>query len=370
MKLEKFIFIVMFILINLSTPAFSQNIPYKGLTLDWSGTYSFENQEYPSFNKKETINYHFVSQNGTDGLIQQENIYEDIDNLVTIFKDLWGVGYFKGSKLTPLISTNITNNSRVKLSDYEYAVSSLSDDIYLLDFGQINAIKLINKTDIRHYKKYNDYNVNFISHIKKEHTIWYDKNTGLMLKSVETTSYQHKINTIRTKDEYKYVKKLEKSEYELKMNAVDTDKDGLSDLKELLDIKTNPTSYDTDNDGLSDKKEFYTDTDPNVADPNSEKFNNKKELDTETNPNATNSNSKEFNDIKELAVGTDPAVADLDKDVINDVRGTNVVDSKISDCHDRIETIRTEVYILYILIGIIIFLLMGIHYKILKNTHK
>ena len=157
MKLHKLIFIVILILIYLPIPVFSQSIPYEGLTLEWSGTKSFTNQEYPSANSKQDVNYLYIYKTISNGLIQQKNINDDTEELIDIKTGIFATGDIKGNHTSQWISVDVNIGSKVNIYTFDFTVMSLSDEIYLKDFGRINAIKLVYKENKDDYKDTDGY---------------------------------------------------------------------------------------------------------------------------------------------------------------------------------------------------------------------
>ena len=98
---------------------------------------------------------------------------------------------------------------------------------------------------------------------------------------------------------------------------VDTDKDGLTDGKEV-ELGTNLVVNDTDNDGLNDSYEVDLGTDPLRRDSNGDGLNDSYELDLGTDPLHRDTDRDGLNDSYEVDLGTDPLHRDTDGDGVND----------------------------------------------------
>lgn len=117
-----------------------------------------------------------------------------------------------------------------------------------------------------------------------------------------------------------------------KLELLDTDKDGLSDIYEK-ELGTNIYEEDTDSDELSDYQEDYIScTDPNKydsvkdgvsdsdADADGDKLTTKKEIELGTNPQEKDSDKDGLTDFEEIYVYIlDPLKEDTDEDTINDL---------------------------------------------------
>ena len=101
----------------------------------------------------------------------------------------------------------------------------------------------------------------------------------------------------------------------------DSDYDGLSDGQEVKYVFSNPLIADTDNDSLSDGIEFNTlRTDPLVADSDSDNLSDYYEVEVSlTNPNNADSDGDNLNDGDEINIyQTNPLMLDSDQDELSD----------------------------------------------------
>ncbi len=108
--------------------------------------------------------------------------------------------------------------------------------------------------------------------------------------------------------------------------GVDTDADGLTDIKETVEHKTNPNVADTDGDGLNDGDEINKhNTNPLLFDSDKDGFSDGVEVDAGTDPTSNTSNpgvdtdADGLTDIEETVEHkTNPNVADTDGDGLSD----------------------------------------------------
>ena len=110
-------------------------------------------------------------------------------------------------------------------------------------------------------------------------------------------------------------------EHKTNPNVVDTDGDGLNDGDEINKHKTNPLLFDSDKDGLNDGDEINKHkTNPNVVDNDGDGLNDGDEINKhKTNPLLSDSDNDGLNDGDEINKHkTDPNVADTDGDGLND----------------------------------------------------
>lgn len=101
----------------------------------------------------------------------------------------------------------------------------------------------------------------------------------------------------------------------------DTDRDNLSDSKELYNTSTNPNKKDTDGDGLSDYVEVAKyDSSPLKNDTDGDGLNDSVEINKhDTEPDEVDSDGDTLSDWDELKkYGTNPTKADTDGDGLND----------------------------------------------------
>jgi len=226
-------------------------VPYDGLTLEWKGIYQFKNLDYPSVNSESNLNHLYIYSNLQNGKITQKSVDDDTEEVIDIESRELITGEYIGNKTSQWINTNVAIGDKIQILGTEYVVKSTSDKTYLRDFGNMETIKVeyTKTTDsflIDSTEKYENEKIN--------NFIWYDKTTGLKLKSKRTTTYDD-VFTSEYLGESSYSKE-KIYEYELKENNVDNDKDGITDLKELFEYQTNPLSVDSDSDGIDDKKEI------------------------------------------------------------------------------------------------------------------
>ena len=266
--------------------AYANTVPYNDLTLEWKGSYEFNNLDAPSADKKEDLDFLFLYKSKDGDLIQQKNLKDDTEELINVLTREIVTGEDKGKHTSQWIPTNIKLGDKIEILGTEYTVTSLSDTIFLRDFGQIDAIKLTYKKITEDYVDSEGY---FWKDNIYEEKIWYDQNSRLKLKEVDTTSYKHGFGSLSWR-------KIEKTEYELRENNVDTDKDGLTDLKELFQFLTNPTTSDTDSDGLPDKEEIDFGSNPLIQDTDEDGLTDKKEFDFKTVPTLKDSDGDLWND--------------------------------------------------------------------------
>ncbi len=229
----------------------SAQVPYNGLTLEWDGTDQFKNLDYPSANSESNLNYLYLYSNLQDGKITQKSIDEDNEEVIDIESREFITGDYIGNKTSQWINTDVVIGDKIQILGIDYVVKSTSDKIYLRDFGNMGTIKVeytktINSFPIDSTERYEN--------TKTTNLVWYDKITGLKLKSKNTITYDN-VFTSEYLGEISYSKE-EITEYELKENNVDNDKDGITDLKELFEYQTNPLSKDSDSDGIEDQKEI------------------------------------------------------------------------------------------------------------------
>lgn len=233
-------------------------IPYNGLTLEWDGEYSFKNNDFPSVNSEKKINDIFIYSNLQNGKITQRSVDEDKDEVIDIKSRNFVTGDYMGNKTSQWINTEVTIGTKILITGVEYTVKSMSDKIYLRDFGNIETIKLEHINIITEFPIEGTGRLeNFIA----TNLIWYDLVTGLKLKAKTMTTYNH-ILISEYLGESSYSKE-EIEEYELRENNVDNDKDGLTDLQELFEHQTSPLLKDSDTDGIEDSDEIENGLDPN-----------------------------------------------------------------------------------------------------------
>ena len=115
-------------------------------------------------------------------------------------------------------------------------------------------------------------------------------------------------------------------------DETDTDNDGLTDVYEKYQYKTDPTNPDTDGDGLPDGYEvYYLGTDPTKADTDDngitdgdedfdkDGLSNLREYELGTNPKVSDSDYDGLTDSEEVDVyNTDPLKYDMDEDGVSD----------------------------------------------------
>jgi len=114
-------------------------------------------------------------------------------------------------------------------------------------------------------------------------------------------------------------------------DTTDTDNDGLADVYEKYQYKTDPTNPDTDDDGLPDGYEVYylgtdpikVDTDDNGISDADEDFDedglsNVREYELGTDPKVKDSDYDELTDGEEINYNTDPLKYDTDGDGVSD----------------------------------------------------
>lgn len=249
-KLNKSIFLSIFFILAISVV--SATVPYEDLTLEWKGVSKFVNHDYPSANFENEVNYIYIYSSLQDGKISQKSADNGFEEIIDIeSREIVSEGEYNGAKTSHWIDINSKVGEKIKIADSSFFVKSISEKIYLKDFGNVECIKLENKV-IK--DKVIGEEGESTKNIVNTRTIWYDKKTGLKLKDKTILSYDHIF-------EYEYLdtttmKKEEIKEYELRENNIDNDKDGLTDLEELLTYETNPLEADSDFDGLEDKEEI------------------------------------------------------------------------------------------------------------------
>ena len=109
--------------------------------------------------------------------------------------------------------------------------------------------------------------------------------------------------------------------YEISQNDVDTDSDGLNDLKELVQYGTDPTRKDTDGDGLNDEKEIdQHGSDPSRKDTDGDGLNDSKEVNIGTDPDDPDTDGDSLEDGREVKLGSSPKKIDTDSDTVPDYR--------------------------------------------------
>lgn len=118
----------------------------------------------------------------------------------------------------------------------------------------------------------------------------------------------------------------------------DTDRDNLSDSKELYNVSTNPNERDTDGDGLSDYVEVSKyNSSPLKNDTDGDNLNDSVEInDLDTDPDKVQSDGDTLSDWEEVnKYGTNPNKADSDGDGLDDdkeiARNTNPWKSDTDD---------------------------------------
>jgi hypothetical protein len=108
--------------------------------------------------------------------------------------------------------------------------------------------------------------------------------------------------------------------------ALDTDEDGLSDVREAA-LGTDPNNPDTDGDGLLDGDEVTRGTSPFDTDSDHDGLTDSAEVTRGTDPLIADTDGDGLNDGAEVALGTNPLAADTDGDGLDDgaevARGTN-----------------------------------------------
>jgi M6 family metalloprotease-like protein len=107
----------------------------------------------------------------------------------------------------------------------------------------------------------------------------------------------------------------------------DTDRDGLTDAKEIQ-FGTDPLNPDSDNDGLKDGQEVQLGTDPKKPDTDGDGLKDGEEVNSYgTNPLKSDTDNDGLLDGREISLGTNPLKADTDNDGLPDGKeiqlGTN-----------------------------------------------
>lgn len=349
--LIKKILLVTIVLVMLSNTAFAFSIPYKGFTPKWDRYLDDDKLDSFFFSYDEEIK---------DGIFKATSYPEKTSYTYNTktreVVERIEYGLFTGTKTSHWINTNVKLGDQIEIGNYSYQVVSLNSIIELSSIGKMSTIELTDGED----------------------TYYYDKTTGIKLKT-ERATFLGQYNEFITD------------------SGTDTDNDGLSDFEELFVKRTDPTLKDTDNDGLDDTIEINIDTNPNNPDSDGDGLNDGQEvnelksnplnMDTDgdgvedhdeytagTNPLKTDSDDDGLSDNEELTAGTNPLKPDSDDDGLSDneelTAGTNPLkaDTDGDLWGDDADLSPTSIIIPNgLILLILIIVIVGIKYK-RKNT--
>lgn len=285
------------------------HVPYNGMTMKWTGESTFENEEYPDANTEDDIEFIFSYTEVDDGLFRQKNLEESTENVLDRDTREFVEGDSKGTYTSHWIPHDIGVGDDVMINNASYTVSSLSTPIVLNDFGRVTAVELKIVKDSEDYTTESGLR-NVDNHL--EGKIYYDHESRILLKRQSEATWTTESSTLGD------MHKSQTRRYQIRENHIDTDEDGLTDLKELLRHRTDPTVKDTDGDGLDDDKEIDEDTDPTTADTDGDGLTDGEEIDLGSDPLKTDTDGDGLSDGEEIDFGSDPLKADTDEDGLND----------------------------------------------------
>ena len=360
MRNDKIIILIsIFTLFLFVNNVYALQIPYDGMTLKWDYEYEYTVDEYPTYNTKTTDELIYTYAEIENSTFRQTNLDDGSDNLIDVNTRKFLTGDNKGNSTSHWISNDIKIGDKIEINGLEYIVTSLSEDIYLDDFGKIETIELSYTDDLDSFmfdgSTYTDWHDDF--------KIYYNKEIPIKLK------YIYKITYSQFAEYLSIMHKTEENTLELKENNIDTDGDGLTDLKEMINLKSNPALSDTDGDGLTDLEEFngIDGIKTNLIDDDSDDDGLKdgEEISFNSNPILSDTDGDGLTDLEEKNFNSSPILIDTDGDGLtdkqeeeSDLNPTNI-DTDGDGLNDKLDPFPNSIIfpwgMIIFIIGLIVF---------------
>jgi hypothetical protein len=289
----------------------STELPYDGLEFEYDMLYSFENLNQPSSSYQreyhQSYSFNETAEETEPKIGKKESIEAYNSDPILTGVDIYYQPILWINPEEVEVGETYTLNENFSFNVESTSYNYDSWDRY--NESGIETIVLQGSTS----SKVRNAGIDALDY-SSEITAYFDKETGLGIRTITTREYRH--STPYTGDMYKE----EEGDFALQYSNKDTDKDGISDMDEILKHDTDPTNSDTDNDGLSDQEEIKGETNPLEADTDGDGLKDGREQDLGTDPTERDTDNDGLNDQEELREETDPLKADTDEDGVEDGR--------------------------------------------------